>query len=199
MNIQGKKVMVQIGTNDGADEFNALCRGLRASKIILVEPNTILNPFIIHNYSDIDNVFIENVAITDVNKGTVLLYLPTQLVDEEKTKKDIRYATGHFSLFVPKEWYGEVTTIGKAIECPSMTFEELCKKYNITDIEFLQIDTEGYDATILKSIDFTKHNIKTIKYESTNNWQTESIVPFLESKGYVLTKIDELDVLATKF
>lgn len=46
-----------------------------------------------------------------------------------------------------------------------MTFMELCEWYEITDIHYLQIDTEGYDAEIIKSIDFAKVNIDIIKYE----------------------------------
>ena len=53
------------------------------------------------------------------------------------------------------------------ITAPSMTFNELCGKYGITDIGYLQIDTEGYDAEIIKSINFTHINIDIIKYE---NW-----------------------------
>ena len=45
---------------------------------------------------------------------------------------------------------------------------ELCTRYEISDIHYLQTDTEGYDAEIIKSIDFTKINIDTIKYETWN-------------------------------
>jgi FkbM family methyltransferase len=195
-------VVVQIGTNDGNDEFCRLCMSTRISlsKVILVEPNKDLNKFIEFHYAKIANKFIENVAITDVNTGMVKLYLPKELVDEEKTKKDERYATGHFSLKIPTEYYGVKTEAGKTIEVPSMTFEELCEKYSIKDIYFLQIDAEGYDEEIIKSIDFEKHNIHMIQYESTAKWESEPIVAFLESKGYYLVpKMEEgLDVIALK-
>jgi hypothetical protein len=57
---------------------------------------------------------------------------------------------------------------GADLECirvDSMTFTELCDKYKLTRIAYLQIDTEGYDAQIIQSIDFAKTSIDVIKYE----------------------------------
>jgi hypothetical protein len=51
------------------------------------------------------------------------------------------------------------------IVAPAMTFMELCEKHDIKHIDFLQIDTEGYDAQIIKSIDFSKVDIDILKYE----------------------------------
>ena len=66
-----------------------------------------------------------------------------------------------FSLLPMDDWGNDFVEI----EAPSMTFNDLCDKYEIRHIDFLQIDTEGYDAEIIKSIDFTKIKIDTIKYE----------------------------------
>tara|TARA_B100001057_G_scaffold494043_1_gene589790 strand:+ start:1831 stop:2085 length:255 start_codon:yes stop_codon:yes gene_type:complete len=41
----------------------------------------------------------------------------------------------------------------------------LIKKYNIAEIEYLFIDTEGYDYKIIKSIDLNKIKINKIKFE----------------------------------
>ena len=46
-----------------------------------------------------------------------------------------------------------------------LTFSDLCEKYSIDYIDFLQIDTEGFDSQIILSIDFDKVKIKKIKYE----------------------------------
>jgi FkbM family methyltransferase len=158
MAIEKNKVLMQIGTNNGIDEFNMIAKYASASKIILVEPNKALNDNISINYSGIDNVFIENVAITDVEKGMVKLVIPNYI-----NGKPVTYGDCHYSLLPMDDWGDDFQTL----EVPSMTFNDLCTKYGITNIHFLQIDTEGYDVEIIKSIDFKKVSIDIIKFE---NW-----------------------------
>jgi FkbM family methyltransferase len=54
-----------------------------------------------------------------------------------------------------------------------MTFETLCKQYNVSSCKFLKIDTEGHDPVILHSymdyVDSGFEKIKKIKFES-NEW-----------------------------
>ena len=51
------------------------------------------------------------------------------------------------------------------ITAKSITFDEICKVNNITNIEYLQIDTEGFDCEIIKMIDLknTKLNKLDLK------------------------------------
>jgi FkbM family methyltransferase len=156
------KVMIQIGTNNGADEFNCLVKSLNPNMVILVEPNIKLNGEIIKNYEGIKNFYLENVAITEVSKGLVKLVIPKNHYD----KNGIRigknnYVDCHYSLLPMDDWGNDFNEV----ESPSMTFTELCDKYGIVNIHYLQIDTEGYDAEIIKSINFKHLNIDIIKYE----------------------------------
>jgi hypothetical protein len=54
---------------------------------------------------------------------------------------------------------------------PVITFEQLMTKHNLTAIDLLQTDTEGYDYKILKSIDFSRHQIKVVYFET--EWMTQ--------------------------
>jgi len=45
------------------------------------------------------------------------------------------------------------------------TFEQLLEFNELTSIDFLQVDTEGYDERIVNSINFEVQNIKFIKFE----------------------------------
>ena len=47
--IAQNKGMIQIGTNNGADEFNGIVKYSNPSKVILVEPNKKLNGQILKN------------------------------------------------------------------------------------------------------------------------------------------------------
>ena len=199
MKIQSNKVLVQIGTNDGADEFNRICRHSMPSMVILVEPNKLHNPSISTQYGLVKNVHIENVAITDVEKGIVTLVIP----------KGKGYSAVHFSLLPMDDWGDDF----EKIEAPSMTFSKLCEKYGISRIHYLQTDTEGFDTEIIKTIDFDKIEIDIIKYEKwtfptdslsrhgekANSYGLagmEYVSALLKSKGYVLFD-DEADILAT--
>ena len=53
----------------------------------------------------------------------------------------------------------------KTIKVNSLTFDSLCTKYNIKNIDYLKIDAESYDGKIIRSIDFAKFNIKEIEFE----------------------------------
>ena len=46
-----------------------------------------------------------------------------------------------------------------------LVFNDLIEKYNINEIEYLFIDTEGHDYQIIKSIDFDRIKINKIKFE----------------------------------
>lgn len=152
------KVWVQIGTYDGRDAFRNLVSVFTPSQIVLVEPNEKMNKRIHKNYKGIPNYVIENSAIMEVTKGMVDLVHPADVPRKEK---------GHYNecfSLVPMDDWG---THFKKVTVPSLSFTDLCKKYNLTEINFLQIDAEGYDCEIIKSIDFTKVSIDVIKYE---NW-----------------------------
>lgn len=207
--IDDGKVFVQIGTYTGKDEFNKLVKKHAPSKVILVEPNKAMISRIENNYAGVNNVFLESVAITKTNKREVELVIPKNNV-KGRSINGIRYKESHFSLLPMDDWGNDFIRI----VTPSMTFNELCEKYEINDIHYLQIDTEGYDAEIIKSIDFDKINIDALKYEI---WKfpadcfkrhgakaelygingMEAAESLLKSLGYTLTQ-DKSNITAVK-
>ena len=158
--IEKNKILVQIGTHNGGDEFNKICKDSDPSKIVLVEPNSSLNPEIHANYNGVNNVFIENAAIMEANKGTVDLVHPVA-IKGKKAVNGVKYGSTHFSLLPMDDWGNKFVTF----KAPSMSFNELCAKHSINNIHYLQVDTEGYDVEIIKAIDFEKINIDIICYE----------------------------------
>lgn len=150
---------LQIGTKDGNDDFNLRVRRECPLLVILVEPNRDHNASIYYAYDDIPvSWYLENVAITTEHLSEVTLVHPAEPVN------GVEFDSGKFSLLPMDDWGDRLVQI----KSPSMTFNDLCRKYGITHIDFLQIDTEGYDAEIIKSIDFDKISIDEIKYEQWN-------------------------------
>ena len=91
------------------------------------------------------------------------------------------------------------------INIQSLTFNDLMKKYSISEIDKLQIDAEGAEHEILDSIDYGKVNIKQILFESkhydgtfTKGKKLESIKKKLFLNNFRLTQIDEENILAQK-
>ncbi len=46
-----------------------------------------------------------------------------------------------------------------------MTFTQLLRRHNIESIDLLQIDIEGYELELLKTIDFSATPIRFVNYE----------------------------------
>jgi FkbM family methyltransferase len=154
------KTFIQIGTHNGDDEFNKLVKKENPDLVILVEPNNNLNEEIIENYSSIiDRVHIENIAI-NTKSGPCEVVIPKNPLP----LSDGNYCelgTGHYSLLPMDDWGDDF----KSIKVNGMTFSDLCEKYSIDEIDYLQTDTEGFDSQIILSIDFDKIKIKKLQYE----------------------------------
>jgi FkbM family methyltransferase len=160
------KVFFQIGTNNGNDLFRNKVKQAQPNMIILVEPNKTLINEIKENYRDIQNVNIYNYAIYYNNHETVELYIPSKNgIMGTMADNRIIYSDEHFSLLPMNDW-GKKDDMVK-FTAKTITFDEICKKHNITEIDYLQIDTEGFDTEIIKMIDLSKYKINQIRFE---NW-----------------------------
>jgi FkbM family methyltransferase len=166
-------VFVQIGTNDGNDVFRELVYNFKPHTIVLVEPNSSLYPSIIQNYQEISQfsrIILVDKCIYDKNDEEVSLYIPAKDgiygnpgEQPERPQGNHIYTHVNFSLLPLNEW-GEKKDMVE-IKAKTITFNTLCEQYGISHINYLQIDTEGYDSQIISSIDFNKINVDIIRYE----------------------------------
>jgi FkbM family methyltransferase len=220
------KTYFQIGTNDGNDGFRRLCIKDKPDIIILVEPNIKHLSAIQNNYKGFPVVHIFNNAIYYQNDEEVELFIPAKDgiyglpgVQPDRKQGNHTYTDGQFSLLPMNDW-GEKKNMC-SFKTKTITFDTICEKLNIKDIEFLQIDTEGFDTEIIRMIDLNKYNIRNIRYEKwsfstecftkyhndNNNLNNFGIqgMKFVEQKlvnnNYVLRDIcdqDGDDIIATK-
>ena len=176
------KSLVQIGTNNGNDHVRDLCKKNSFNKIILVEPFEIHNDKIKLNYANIDNFFIENVAITNDSDKIKKLYFSE--MDGPSRNAICSYQVtsiipSHIMKFYNKSVVSE-------IQVNSMRINELFLKHNLLEIEYLFLDAEGLDFEILKDIDFDSFNIKNLQIEHLHI-DKEKLNTFMLSKGYTNT------------
>lgn len=175
--------IIQIGANNGRDhvlEFATQNKD-KINKIILVEPVPLLENVLKETYKNFSQATIEIAGIVyDKTENTMpFYYLPGG--NFEVSTFDINHLITHGA---PKN---EILTI----HVPVMTFDELMKKHNLTELDNLFIDAEGMDCKILKSIDLKKYKINMIQFESEHSDGTrnrgrnfESVSQYLINNNY---------------
>jgi FkbM family methyltransferase len=84
----------------------------------------------------------------------------------------------------------------KIIKVKTFLVNKILEEHNITHIDFVSIDTEGAELSILQTIDFEKINIDYFTIE--NNNYDNKIKSFMKSKGYKLMEILGCDEIYTK-
>jgi FkbM family methyltransferase len=175
------KVYFQIGTNNGNDMFRDLVLQNSPDCIILVEPNKELIDEIKKNYNNIKNVYIYNNAIYYNDDETVELYIPAKNgIMGTRADNGIVYNDYHFSLLPMNDW-GNKNDMVK-ISTKSITFDKICSIHNITNIDYLQIDTEGFDSEIIQMINLSKYKINKIRFEKWN-FKSECFTNYYEEKA----------------
>jgi FkbM family methyltransferase len=172
-NIKNPSIFVQIGTNDGNDNFRNLVLKYKPKSVILVEPNYELISSIKYNYKSVEefaNVSIVNKCIYCKDNEEVSLFIPAKdgiygNPGEQPERKlgNYTYNNKHFSLIPMNDWGLKKDMV--EIKSKSISFKTLCEQHNILEIDYLQIDTEGYDSEIISSIDFNNINVKSLRYE----------------------------------
>ena len=180
---------------------------LEDQQILLVEPVPYNYIKLKEDFKNKENIKICTNAVFSENKKRKFYY-----VDENSiTKLGKHWASGigsfnknHILDHKTKRFKIEDQDIIET-EIEFITFESLVKKYSIKSIDKLQIDVEGAEYEILKSINFKNIRIKSIQFESKHFDGTfkegpklEEIKQKLESEGYNLNQIDNENIIASK-
>ena len=179
---------VQVGANDGIS-FDFLYEFVisRKSSGVVIEPVADYFKELALNYSNYPAVKKINKAVHSFEKS-IKIYR----IKESRKQKYPDWAKGiaSFDENHHKRW-----NISKEdIEVENVSADTLMNiisdSYSNKKIDYLQIDTEGYDLEILKMLDFKLIKPLIIKYEHVNLEKIEIIdsMKFLNNKGYLLFK-----------
>ena len=186
---RGKLFFVQIGANDGVYRdplFEFVTRHHDKIAGLALEPMQETFQKLQANYAKYPHVTPVNAAI-----HTTVKQLEIYKVDPAYPGKLPEWVRGiasfdkeHYrSLNVPAE-----AMITETVRC--QTFDELVDQYDVEHIDLLQIDTEGYDAEIIKSIDFSKIKPSIIRFEhnleagSMDTAEFTQLADLLRQHGY---------------
>lgn len=123
------------------------------------------------------NVFYVNAAV-DTDRGSRELWLCSEeLVDSDKD-----YAG--MSSFYKNVQSEKAGSHDRSIIVPTLTYSDLISMCNITQVDYLKIDTEGHDYEILKMVDLRGPlRPKYIKIEHKHS-SFDAIVGHLSTNGY---------------
>jgi FkbM family methyltransferase len=184
--------VVVIGANSGEiEDFVSECVKREDVFGVMVEPVPGLFKKLKEKYGTRKNLHYENSAIDKRNGKKKLYYL-------ENTSADLpSWCTGlgTFNKKTILNHSNQIPDIEKYLACMEVrciTFDFLLKKYNVPQVHLLQIDTEGYDYEILRSIDFSKHSPQVIivEYLHLSFYQYFSAIEFLINNKYSVHRSD---------
>jgi FkbM family methyltransferase len=202
--------VIQIGAyvgntpNDPLYEFlHATLPGYPARIAILVEPVAEYFAALRNAYRDLPTVRLEHVAIadeegdrdfyrlapgvdpTDYGRGEWLTQLGSLLPDRMTDLWDrSEFWENNERNQAEKEFWHQHSAVEK-VHC--WTFDQLVKRHQLEHVDLLQIDAEGYDYKILRTIDFSRLRPRFINYERELLLENEPACrAMLADAGYVL-------------
>jgi len=209
---RGKKpfYFLQIGGNDGfiKDPIFKFVKKYPWKGIIVEPQKDVFKKKLKRTYRFERKVILENLAIAD-QTGIKKLW--------KIAVSDSRWATGLASFnketliyqiernYVSDRLIREGKPIPEKIddyltfeEVQCTTIDDLLKKHRFQSLDLLQIDTEGYDYEIIKTIDFNKLKPTMISFESEHLSEEDYVEckALLKKHGYEIQKIDR-DTVAT--
>ena len=183
---------IQVGTNDGV-ELDPLAPFVRDFEWrgIMVEPVPYIFERLRRNVGDISGITLENVAIAD-SDGRRPFYTVEEVKDPELESLPSWYdLIGSFhrdSLLTFQDSIPDIEDRIVRLEVPCLSFESLCRKHGVTELDLLLIDVEGYDGELLRSIDFSTRRPRMLifEHEHLSNPDRQECYSLLKEQGYEL-------------
>ena len=181
--------LIQVGANDGLryDHINKYIKHYK-TKSILVEPIKEYFDQLKKNYTDYENIFFENLAISVKDQINYLYKVKTN--DLEKYDEHIKGISSFNFNHLMKHGVKKKHITKEKIE--SISIVKLFEKYNF-NINLLFIDAEGYDANIV--IDLLQNSnfrpIIVIEYIHVKLSTIKNLNNLLKEKNYKYFRINE--------
>lgn len=197
----GNCQFIQVGANDGSLN-DPLIKFIikKYLKGVMIEPQPQIFEKLKSNYEklDLDGIFLENIAI-DGDSGFRNLYT----VQNPSNPEDLwAHAAASFDkTHIEKMLHQDsLNAIGGCIEKVAVrceNFEFILDKYEISKLDLLQIDAEGYDFELLKIFPFCKVTPRIIHFEHIhlNEIDRDASLKFLHNLGYSFV-VEYFDITA---
>jgi len=156
---------IQVGANDGVrfDGLYPIVTSMRWSGLV-IEPLPSAFLRLAANYQDHKNVIPLNIALHPSADTAVLYFVPN---DRLFAYPDYVAGTPSFNRDHVIRYGVNPDDISHTdVKC--MPLMDIVNSYHLEDADYLQIDTEGFDAEIIKMIDFRTFKPTAVKFEWVN-------------------------------
>lgn len=188
---------IQIGANVGNTNNDPLYKKIVNEnwKGVLVEPNPKAFKQLQKNYQNIEGLYFCEAAITDKNDD-IALYVDNYHIDNNgKGEGTSQHGSCLYSVITDRLKHKKEEL--SVVLCKGITLDSLATLFNIESVKHLYIDTEGFDAKIILSIDFSKFDFEYIQYEHAHISKEDFrlTIDHLSSFGYNEYKIIGEDVI----
>jgi FkbM family methyltransferase len=177
---------IQVGANDGVhvDPLRKYVTSLPWTGV-LVEPQPDVFERLRDNYEECaSRLIFENCGVSQDRRVLELF----RLSPDAQTSAPSRSAVVSYredmtasQLLVPKSRLQRITV-------PCVTLDELIGRHGMGDLDLLQIDTEGYDLQVLRSLDLERTKPRVIHIETGHLTRPDctELASLLSSNGYLI-------------
>ena len=193
--------LVVIGAHHGYWLLNEIKK--TSKNILLIEPVPYNFLQLKERYKNYKNIFFEQNFIYDNNSQISFFFVK----EDSISRLGKHWASGigsfskkHILNHKSKRFNIEENDINE-IQIQCITFNEICKKYNIKIIDKLLIDVEGSEKKIIESIDYKKVLIKELVFEYKHLDGTflfgnnlKKLINFLKDKSFKETARDKENI-----
>lgn len=187
--------VVQIGSNDGRthDPVFSLLETHPTWSALLVEPVPHLFERLKQNYANRPNVRFENVAIAE-DSGTRPFFVISH--DAKDAFQNLPAWSDQLGSFdrnhIIKHLGPSISPHIREITIPTLPLASLLDRHQVTQIDLLHIDTEGFDWRILSQLDLVTFRPKVILFEFKHLTEAEQASALTRLQS--LYRLSHLDV-----
>lgn len=158
---------VQVGAHDGT-QLDPLREAILGSRWrgVMVEPVPYVFERLQARYRTNRRVSLENVAVADVDGTKPFHFLPQADGDDDVWKW--YDALGSFRrdvVLTHDEFVGDIADRLVTVDIPCVTFETLCERNGLRQVDVVQMDTEGYDRDVLELVDLDGLGVELVFFE----------------------------------
>ena len=193
--------LVIIGAHNGSGLEQLILK--QKDKVLLIEPVYYNYNQLVTKFSGLKNIILEKIGISDKTDSMKFYYVKEDSI--KKLGKEWASGIGSFKRKHLLNHFGKRFLIKEndihEEEIQIFTFGDLISKYSINEVDYLLIDTEGFDYNIIKSINFKKIRIKKIKFEYKHLDDTfkfeeklQELKNYFKNLNYIQTDIDKENI-----
>ncbi|MFQ3212559.1 MAG: FkbM family methyltransferase [Marivirga sp.] len=195
--------VVQVGANDGINH-DPIHKFVKRDgwKGVLIEPQPdVFRYQLFPLYMRNKGIYMENIAISneialmDMYKisfsnerwatGLTTFHKPT--LQEKVDRGDVDIIAERKGIRTPKDKADYINQV----KVEAKTFDFIRAKYQITDVDVLQIDVEGFDFEVVKLYDLSTHKPKVIVFESghLNDADYAAAEHYFKTNDYLIKRV----------